>query len=359
MIEKVVAVLAAVCVVAVTVAELAGTDGAFGQAGQSPRTALAGGGYAGLPRAPVSQTGAPTVTSTSSAEFTATINPQGLPTTMHFEYSVNLPVATTAAVTVGSQTPEQPVGSDFADHNVTATAADLLPNSTYLVRAVAVNASGSTPGRDATFKTAADPPPPPPVLGKSVDAVPVSGIVYVLLPGKGHISGASSALVKGAGFIPLTEARQFPVGTIFDTTGGVVRLMSATGVRGKVQTGDFGAGLFKILQNRRERGVTEVSLIVRSSARKTCATAGRKAHTAAKRKLLQAVLTLVRADVKGRFRTRGRNSSAIVRGTAWTTSDRCDGTLTAVKRGVVVVTDFRLKRQIVLRAGRSYLAKAA
>ncbi|MEA2299800.1 MAG: hypothetical protein QOE44_335, partial [Solirubrobacteraceae bacterium] len=40
------------------------------------------------------------------------------------------------------------------------------------------------------------------------------------------------------------------------------------------------------------------------------------------------------------------------------TSDRCDGTLTTVKRGSVVVSDFRRRRQIVVRAGRSYLAKA-
>ena len=46
------------------------------------------------------------------------------------------------------------------------------------------------------------------------------------------------------------------------------------------------------------------------------------------------------------------------RGTMWTTTDRCDGTLTRVQRGVVVVTNLRTRRQIVLRAGRSYLAKA-
>ena len=47
-----------------------------------------------------------------------------------------------------------------------------------------------------------------------------------------------------------------------------------------------------------------------------------------------------------------------MRGTAWDMIDRCDGTLTRVKRGRVVVRDFRRKRNITLTAGKSYLAKA-
>jgi hypothetical protein len=46
-----------------------------------------------------------------------------------------------------------------------------------------------------------------------------------------------------------------------------------------------------------------------------------------------------------------------VRGTVWEVIDRCDGTLTKVKRGRVVVRDFRLKRTVVVRAGKSYLAR--
>jgi 2-polyprenyl-3-methyl-5-hydroxy-6-metoxy-1,4-benzoquinol methylase len=66
----------------------------------------------------------------------------------------------------------------------------------------------------------------------------------------------------------------------------------------------------------------------------------------------------LRSSATGRFRTRGRNSSATVRGTIWTTTDRCDGTLTTVKRGKVDVRDFRRKKTILVRAGKSYLAKA-
>jgi hypothetical protein len=41
----------------------------------------------------------------------------------------------------------------------------------------------------------------------------------------------------------------------------------------------------------------------------------------------------------------------------WDTIDRCDGTLTIVKRGTVDVTDFRLRKTISVHAGHRYLAK--
>ncbi|HEU0315703.1 MAG TPA: hypothetical protein VFR49_00150, partial [Solirubrobacteraceae bacterium] len=308
-----------------------------GGSGSGSGGTTTGGGVSSGPAPPKSETGAPKVISSSSAEFTATINPQGLPTTMHFEYTADGGGATVAAVTYDARTPEQTVGSDFADHTVTATVANLLPNSTYHVRAVATNSSGVTPGTDTTFKTATDPAPPPPVLGTSVNATPVSGTVLVLLPGHGHISsaGAHASAVKGVGFVPLTEARQLPVGTIFDTTAGVARLTSATAVKGVIQSGDFSAGLFKLLQDRRQKGLTELDLVEGKSTTAKCAAPIGKAQTAAKRALPKTVLNLLRATAKGKFKTRGKYSSATVRGTTWTTSDRCDGTLTAVKRGVV------------------------
>ena len=60
---------------------------------------------------------------------------------------------------------------------------------------------------------------------------------------------------------------------------------------------------------------------------------------------------------QGPFRTKGRYSSATVRGTKWLTADRCDGTFTRVQRGVIAVADFPNRRQVTLRAGRSYLAR--
>ena len=53
----------------------------------------------------------------------------------------------------------------------------------------------------------------------------------------------------------------------------------------------------------------------------------------------------------------GRYSAATVRGTFWLTADRCDGTLTRVRQGRVEVFDNVRRKKIVLRAGKSYLAR--
>jgi ferric-dicitrate binding protein FerR (iron transport regulator) len=62
-------------------------------------------------------------------------------------------------------------------------------------------------------------------------------------------------------------------------------------------------------------------------------------------------------DGQGRFRTAGRYASATVRGTNWLTADRCDGTFVRVRRGVVQVRDVPRRRQVIVRAGSSYLAR--
>jgi hypothetical protein len=46
-----------------------------------------------------------------------------------------------------------------------------------------------------------------------------------------------------------------------------------------------------------------------------------------------------------------------VRGTIWEMIDRCDGTLTRVRRGRVAVRDFGRRKTVVVRAGKSYLAR--
>ena len=47
-----------------------------------------------------------------------------------------------------------------------------------------------------------------------------------------------------------------------------------------------------------------------------------------------------------------------MRGTRWLVEDRCDGTLTRVTKGSVVVRDFARDKRKILRAGESYLARA-
>ncbi len=179
----------------------------------------------------------------------------------------------------------------------------------------------------------------PPVLGKTVDVVPVSGRVYLSPPGR------TRQLLQGA--------RQVPVGSTLDAQHGAVQVTSATTQPAGRQSGEFRGGAFVVLQPVAEAGLTELRLTGGSFS--GCA----RARSAAKRRLSGSVIRLLKANVQGRFRTRGRFSSATVRGTQWDTLDRCGGTETRVVRGVVVVHDLVTGRDRVLGAGQSQLVPAS
>jgi len=181
--------------------------------------------------------------------------------------------------------------------------------------------------------------PPAPSFAQTVVLAPTSGKVSIRMPG------------ASGGFVRLTSPRPVPVGTAVDATAGTVRLTSAN-PNGSTQTGRFFRGIFRIEQSRTSRGL--VNLVIRDNLNgSVCGTsAARSAAVNPK------VLGLLRGTAKGRFRTTGRFAAATVRGTDWGVQNRCDGTLTVVRRGVVVVLDFRLHRTVVVRAGQTYLAKA-
>ena len=61
---------------------------------------------------------------------------------------------------------------------------------------------------------------------------------------------------------------------------------------------------------------------------------------------------------KGNFRTDGKFSSATVRGTRWLVTDRCDGTLTRVTEGSVTRARLQKRKNVIVRAGKQYLARA-
>ncbi len=131
--------------------------------------------------------------------------------------------------------------------------------------------------------------------------------------------------------------------------------------KGKLQSGDFGAGIFKLLQNRKQKGLTDLDIINNHSASQVCATVGKKGKGKGKAyaaKLSSKTLGRVNASGHGRFSVRGQYSAATVRGTVWNVGNRCEGTLTHVTRGVVSVRDFSRRKTITLFTGQSYLAKA-
>ena len=155
----------------------------------------------------------------------------------------------------------------------------------------------------------------------------VSGTVLVAVPAGAVIAGKGRTSQKGLKFVPISQVRSIPVGSFLDTRRGTVRLSSAVNSGGKTQSGDFGSGLFQVLQSKKRSAKGLTDLVLKGSSFRRCgrASSGRAQASGSRRTIRR-----LRANARGRFRTRGRHSAATVRGTKWTTIDRCDGTLTTV-----------------------------
>jgi len=200
-----------------------------------------------------------------------------------------------------------------------------------------------------------------PVAGKSVVAQVISGVVYVQLPRGATLPRARPAL---PGFVPLKGSTVLPLGSMIDTRKGRIALTSAAalprnGVT-KTQRAQFYSGIFQVKQRRAQKLVTDIQL--RKPNLKGCGSAAKAAafgfglvQRATRRKK---VVSRLWGNGKGNFRTRARNSTATVRGTIWLTEERCDGTLTRVRQGVVRILNRTTGRSITLRTGQSYLARA-
>jgi hypothetical protein len=98
----------------------------------------------------------------NAATLNGSVNPNGLATTVHFEYGV-----TTA---YGSSTADQSAGAGTSEVPAQAGLSSLAPNTTYHFRVVGINSSGTTNGGDLTFTT----PPPPP----SATTLVASGVTF-------------------------------------------------------------------------------------------------------------------------------------------------------------------------------------
>lgn len=295
---------------------------------------------------PALTSSAPVVGSPTAAGISGSVNPEGLPTTAHFEYGLDPSLRAIPGPTYDQTTVDQSVGSDFVTHALRANLSGLVPNALYHVRLVAANSAGVTFGPDQTFRTERAPKPRAPELGRTVNAAPVSGKVFVL---------------SGGRFVPLTGARQIRSGTEIDALHGALSLTSASGSGRGTQNGDFGGAVFKVTQARAGAGKGLTTLRLINAAFKgapsyaTCKS--RKALDASATALSSRTLQLLHASAHGKFRTSGRYSAATVRGTRWTVADRCDGTLTHDITDSVAVSDFVRHRTIILHAGQSYLAK--
>jgi hypothetical protein len=210
-----------------------------------------------------------------------------------------------------------------------------------------------TPAHAAFTVVPVTPPLPPPVEGHLVNAIPDSGTVLVKLP-PGTSKRAHGAAASG--FVPLESVgRQLPVGSELDTTHGTVDLLAAVNAKGTTQNGHFNGGLFRIGQGHKNPLTT---LSMTGGGLGACHTKLPPGGAARQVGSARAARRTLFANAHGHFSSRGRNSAATVRGTQWTMTDTCAGTLTTVKRGTVVVRDFRLRKDKVVRAGHRYLARS-
>jgi hypothetical protein len=178
---------------------------------------------------------------------------------------------------------------------------------------------------------------PLPKLGETVVAGRKDGRVRVKVPG-------------GTGFAPLPSQASIPVGSVVDATHGRVDVRSAVDAAGRTQVGTFSGGRFKVSQSP-AKGLVRIRLRGRlycGGRRGTIATTPRKRR---RRRHVWGT------DSGGLFQTLGLDSVTTVRGTRWLTEDRCNGTLTRVVRGSVVVRERRSGKRFVLHAGDRHLAR--
>ena len=202
-----------------------------------------------------------------------------------------------------------------------------------------------------------------PTAFKEVNVEPTDGPVFIQIDGR-----VSAAQVPGAprGFIPLTQAAQVPINSILETGSGKVMVESARQRRGRrTQTAEFFDGRFQMRQPRVRSRHLVTEMVLKGGGFRACPRARQSASWSrandAQRRRRNSRVRRLWGNGRGRFRTRGRYSSATVRGTKWLVEDRCNGTLTRLPRrprtSRVDVRDLVTRRTVRLRAGRSYLAR--
>ena len=189
-----------------------------------------------------------------------------------------------------------------------------------------------TPAPPVQTPTPTPTPEPTPEFRQSVVVEPVRGTVLV-------------CPTRPTQCTPLRAGDDIRFGSTIDTRKGEVELTSLASAGGKPQTARFKDGLFKVVQSG---AYTELQLNEELDCRSRAARTAQKKPKA--RKLW--------GDGKGKFRTKGRYAAATVRGTKWLVQDTCTTTVVRVTQGAVTVRDQVRKRNVVVRKGKSYTARA-
>ncbi len=210
----------------------------------------------------------------------------------------------------------------------------------------------AAPGAAAVLTASSGPVLPP--------ALPPHGLVPML--GRSLVVTATGGAVRikplGArSFVVLAGAAVLPLGSLIDSRRGRLTVTTALDTRGHVQSATMSHGMFTIVQPAGAGGMAEIQL--RGGSFSGCPrrrpTRSTTASTA-KAKPSKVIRQVWASDHHGKFRTRGRDSVATVRGTRWITQDRCDGTVTKVLSGAVRVQPKGAKGTVLVKAGHRYLS---
>ena len=172
--------------------------------------------------------------------------------------------------------------------------------------------------------------PPPPTPGNFLGDV------------KGQV------IVNGALVDQDTQIRS---GDTIDVRNGRIELTTTSG------QASFFSGRFLVEQTGDSSAFTLLTLIGGDFSSCSTAAKSRSLSSTAEDPPKKAVRSLWGTG-KGKFRTKSRFSAATVRGTNWLTVDRCDGSLTVVREGLVEVYDVTLDRTVQVGPGKQYLAPA-
>jgi hypothetical protein len=203
--------------------------------------------------------------------------------------------------------------------------------------------AGSTTTPAGTAEPTPIAAPAAPVLGSSMGVEPVTGKVKIRLP-------------DSSGYVSLADAGSIPSGSVVDARRGTLTLRSALDAAGHVQTATVRGAVFEVRQSRTGNGMTDLVLRATPTGCATTGAAARAAAVTGTKKRSKPGARWAR-DSHGRFRTRGRNSVATVRGTRWSTRETCAGTVTRVMQGAVDVRDVRTGQTVTVRRGHAYLAR--
>jgi hypothetical protein len=215
-----------------------------------------------------------------------------------------------------------------------ATGASYAPSdgdvgATLRVLVTATNAAGSAGAQSAA--TAA------------VILVPVLHVSELVRPLGGSVRVRSRGAKR---FVDLHALALIPDGSTIDATSGQLALTVADDPQGQTSTADLHGASFSVKQEAGAHPLTDLAL---QGARPKCPTADIARASSS---------SLWAHDSGGRFSTRGRYASAIVRGTTWVMTELCEGTLVQVYAGSVRVFDRTKQRTITIGAGHQYLAHA-